>query len=43
MPVAKKLHVIAILGAGSIAIISSIYRLALAISELNAGDKLSGL
>lgn len=38
MPIAKKLHVIAILGAGSIAIIFSIYRLALAIDDSNAVD-----
>lgn len=35
MPVSKKLHVIAILGAGSIAIAFSIYRLVLVISEKN--------
>ncbi|KAJ5195338.1 uncharacterized protein N7498_008776 [Penicillium cinerascens] len=39
MSVSKKLHVIAILGAGSIAIAFSIYRLALSISELGTDNK----
>lgn len=42
MSVSKKLHVISILGAGSIAVVFSIYRLALAIMELETGDKLDG-
>lgn len=41
MSISKKLHVIAILGAGSIAIAFSIYRLALSINELGTDNKLA--
>lgn len=40
MPMSKKLHVIAILGAGSIAIAFSIYRLVLVICERNYSDEI---
>ncbi|KAJ5320877.1 hypothetical protein N7476_003879 [Penicillium atrosanguineum] len=42
MSVSKKLHVIAILGAGSTAIVFSIYRLSLAIMELGANNQVDG-
>jgi ABC-type antimicrobial peptide transport system permease subunit len=43
MPVSKKLQVIIVLGAGSIAVVFSIYRLALAISGLNYENMVDAL
>lgn len=40
MPVSRKLYVIAILGAGSIAVAFSIYRLVLVVSERNSPDEI---
>ncbi|KAJ5949896.1 hypothetical protein N7454_001480 [Penicillium verhagenii] len=40
MPISRKLHVIAILGAGSIAVAFSIYRLVLVISEMNNSNEI---
>ncbi|KAJ5651684.1 hypothetical protein N7507_009110 [Penicillium longicatenatum] len=40
VPVSKKLYVIAILGAGSIAVAFSIYRLVLVVSERNSTDEI---
>ncbi|KAJ6113898.1 hypothetical protein N7523_007215 [Penicillium sp. IBT 18751x] len=42
MSFSKKLHVISILGAGSIAVVFSIYRLALAIMELGTANQVNG-
>ncbi|KAJ5909331.1 hypothetical protein N7504_003974 [Penicillium tannophilum] len=40
VPLSRKLYVIAILGAGSIAVAFSIYRLVLAVSERNSSDEI---
>jgi hypothetical protein len=40
IPISRKLHIIAILGAGSIAIAFSIYRLILVIRERNGSDEI---